>query len=345
MTKTCAMLTKGVYGDSEKDEKALEIIQEAFIALNANYMRRGARLIDLRERSIIATVEVGKKKCNNIIPQLKYSKKLFTAAFFTLLSYCLLSENLSANFALKYALGTRCLVPNNYFVWEFTRPVSTCEFCRGIDSALILPNLTREEFKRYAYSSRPMVIKNAAGHWPAKKVFSLYFFRNLYESIEGAYESVQEECQFLHFKSNFASLKEVFAMSDRRALNLPGEQPWYVGWKNCHPQVLEIMKEFYQTPHFLPQDAEVPHTNYVFLGYEQGAVMHLDYIPRLMWQGQVLGSKTWSVAPTPECDKVCKKFDFSVNAGDIILLDTRVWYHGTNVKDGQFSLTVTSEYG
>lgn len=77
----------------------------------------------------------------------------------------------------------------------------------------------------------------------------------------------------------------------------------------------------------------------------EGAVMHLDYISRLMWQGQILGSKTWSVAPTPECDNVCQRFNFSVDAGDVVLLDTRIWYHGTLVNNGKFSLTVTSEYG
>uniref|UniRef100_A0A6V7M8L3 Uncharacterized protein n=1 Tax=Bracon brevicornis TaxID=1563983 RepID=A0A6V7M8L3_9HYME len=71
----------------------------------------------------------------------------------------------------------------------------------------------------------------------------------------------------------------------------------------------------------------------------------MDYIPRLMWQGQLIGDKIWTVAPTPECDKICNTFSFSVNSGDIILLDTRLWYHGTYVQNRQLSLTVTSEYG
>ncbi|KAG7205438.1 hypothetical protein KM043_007430 [Ampulex compressa] len=190
-----------------------------------------------------------------------------------------------------------------------------------------------------------MIIKNAASHWPAKEVFSWRFFRDLYEQTEGAYESVEEECQFLHFKSNFNNLREVFAMSERRADHEKGEDPWYVGWKNCHLQILHEMRKYYSIPHFLPDDAEIPYTNYVFLGYEQGAIMHLDYISRLMWQGQILGAKIWSVAPTPECDTVCTGFNFSVDVGDIILLDTRIWYHATYVQNGGFSLTVSSEYG
>lgn len=45
-----------------------------------------------------------------------------------------------------------------------------------------------------------------------------------------------------------------------------------------------------------------------------------------MWQAQIIGSKTWSVAPTPECDSECTSFKFTVDAADIVLLDTRIWY-------------------
>lgn len=74
-------------------------------------------------------------------------------------------------------------------------------------------------------------------------------------------------------------------------------------------------------------------------------LLQLDYISRLMWQAQVVGSKTWTVAPTPECDSECKSFEFTVDTADVVLLDTRVWYHGTYVENGEFSLTITSEYG
>ncbi|XP_012268100.2 uncharacterized protein LOC105693032 [Athalia rosae] len=325
------------------DEKTVKIIKDAFFMLNIIYLRQAASLVDLRDVS--NAVQINATKGSKLKAHPTCTWRIFSGILLMTLTYALFLQTSGINFLIKYAMGTRCLIPNNYFVWEITRPVSNCKFCQGVNSALILSNLTRDQFKFYAYSSRPMIVKNATNHWPAKKVFSLFFFRNLYESIEGAYESVQEECQFLHFRSDLASLKEVLSMTDRRALNLAGEKSWYVGWKNCHPQVLDVMREFYQTPHFLPEDAESPYTNYVFLGYEQGAVMHLDYISRLMWQGQILGSKTWSVVPTPECGNVCNSFDFSVDAGDVILLDTRVWYHATNVKDNQFSLTITSEYG
>lgn len=126
---------------------------------------------------------------------------------------------------------------------------------------------------------------------------------------------------------------------------LTGQPPWYVGFSNCQPKVLQQLRKLYEIPHFLPADAEVPNTDYVFMGYAQGAIMHLDYIPRLMWQAQLLGNKSWTVAPTPECARECEGFEFYVEPGDAVLLDTRIWYHATSVLDGQFSLTVQSEYG
>lgn len=75
-------------------------------------------------------------------------------------------------------------------------------------------------------------------------------------------------------------------MSESRAKFDAGNQPWYVGWSNCHPAVLEELRRQYPRSHFLPEDAEMLNTDCVYLGYAQGAIMHLDYIPRLMWQAQ-----------------------------------------------------------
>lgn len=247
----------------------LEAIRESFLLLAEDFLRKGHSIEDLK----LAT-KIRRKSSKSVFRHF-YSKKLVLVILLPLL-YSIVVERFGIDFLMQYTQNTRCLVPNNYLVWEFTRPVSNCDFCRGVNSALVLNNLTKEEFQKYAYSSKPIIVKKAASHWMASKVFSLQFFRSLYEQIHGAYESVDEECQFLHFRSNFANLKDVFSMSEQRAMNLPGEEPWYIGWKNCHPQILEIMKKFYEPPHFLPDDAEIPNTNYIFLGYEQGAVMHVS---------------------------------------------------------------------
>ncbi|XP_058792739.1 uncharacterized protein LOC131665117 isoform X1 [Phymastichus coffea] len=316
-----------------------ELIRRRFVAVTRKYLRAGGcSSAELRRAAGLRARTKSRSAALN-------GARLALALALPLLCGLVLGRSLGVRLLLRPVQEQRCLLPNNYLVWEFSRPVSDCDFCRGVDSALVLGNLTRDEFREHAYSSKPIVVKGAAGHWLASKVFSLQFFRSLYERIPGAYESVHEDCQFLHFRSDFDNLREVLHMSERRAMNLPGEAPWYVGWKNCHPQVMEVLKRFYEPPHFLPEDAEMPNSNYIFLGYEDGADMHLDYIPRLMWQGQIIGSKTWTVAPTPECDHVCGSFSFLVDTGDVVLLDTRIWYHSTRVENRHFSLTVTSEYG
>ncbi|XP_050300965.1 uncharacterized protein LOC126739359 [Anthonomus grandis grandis] len=257
----------------------------------------------------------------------------------------LLISNLYMPICLDILLGIRCVVPNNYFIWEGTRPISDCSFCSNVTGPIELHNVTRKEFEPYAYSSHPIVVRQAFLHWPALKKFSWHFFKELYYSIEDSYKSVDEECQFLHFKSDFVSLKNVFSMSIDRVNNLPGEKSWYVGWGNCHPIILEEMRKYYPKPHFLPEDAEIPHKDYVFMGYDDGATMHLDFINRLMWQAQLQGSKIWKLLPPPECQNVCQPLQFLVHPGDGVLVDTRIWYHGTTIPNGEFSLSIQSEYG
>ncbi|XP_043284275.1 uncharacterized protein [Venturia canescens] len=322
-----------------KKKENLEIIRETFLELNLNFLNKGSSLETLKFVVRDGRVKNGTKKVAGQLP-----KRIIIGILLSMLLGALVEMGILGKMK-KYFLERRCLVGNNYLVWELTRPVSSCDFCRDVDAALVLPNVTRSQFQGNAYSSRPIIVKSAASHWQASKIFNITFFRSIYENFEDAYNSIDEECQFLPFKSDLQNLRDVLEMSDKRAAKHPGEESWYVGWKNCHPEILKILNTFYDPPHFLPNDAEVPATNYIFLGYDEGAVMHLDYIPRLMWQGQIIGRKTWTVAPTPECEHVCKTFSFSVDTGDVVLLDTRIWYHGTRVEDGLLSLTITSEYG
>lgn len=255
----------------EAMENNVEFIEKAFLKLTEDYIQHGATIYDLKSATITAD-----SKSRRFLTQCAFWKKVLVILFTPFI--CAIFSKYFYTNLIKSFQDTRCLLPSNYLVWEFTRPISNCDYCRGIDAPLILPNLTKEEFRAYSYSSQPMIIKDAARDWPAREKFTLEFFRDLYERTEGAYESVEEECQFLHFKSNFANLREVFTMSEERALHRNGEDPWYVGWKNCHPQILDAMKPFYSVPHFLPEDAEIPYSNYIFLGYEEGAVMHVSVI-------------------------------------------------------------------
>ncbi|XP_034831128.1 uncharacterized protein [Maniola hyperantus] len=268
-----------------------------------------------------------------------FKRKIIISVGVALISVLLVS------LGVDYLLSARCLLPINHLVWEATRPLADCSYCANVTKPIILQNVTRQSFRRYAYSSKPIIVKDAISHWRAIKEFNFHMFKKLYEKTAGSYESLEEGCQFLNFKTDLFTLKEVFEMPAARVRNEPGQDPWYVGWGNCHPDILAKIRKYYTVPEFLPEDAEFPATENLFFGYEMGAVMHLDYIPRLMWQGQVKGNKTWSVVPVPECEHVCHEFQYYVEPGDVVLLDTRLWYHSTSIPKGQFSLTVQSEYG
>lgn len=45
---------------------------------------------------------------------------------------------------------------------------------------------------------------------------------------------------------------------------------------NCHPQILKELRKFYTKPQFLPEDCEMPAKDYVFMGFDAGATMHVS---------------------------------------------------------------------
>lgn len=314
-----------------------------------DFIRKKARkkLQYLQEGAIKAGIEKVLLKQLNYICEYKnyeFSKRNTNGILIRSLILAILIIFISVSM-VNYLLSTRCLLPSNYLVWEATRPLADCRYCDNVTKPIILRNVSREQFNEYAYSPKPIIVKNGISNWKAIKEFNFGMLKRLYEQTHGSYESFDEGCQFLNFKTNLFSLKEVFNMPEARVRNEPGQKPWYIGWGNCHPEILLTLRQYYNVPDFLPEDAEFPATENIFFGFEMGAVMHLDYIPRLMWQGQVSGRKTWLLAPVPECDHVCQKFQFYVEPGDVVLLDTRIWYHATKIPKDEFSLTVQSEYG
>lgn len=219
---------------------------------------------------------------------------------------CLLISS-PISYLADYMLGIRCILPNNYLIWEATRPISDCSYCRGVNRPLILNNMTQDEFQvrfhsqwprsfvrslhslirsfhlwlfqPFAYSPRPIIIKNAVSHWPAKQTLSFEYLRQLYLENPLALDAFDEECQFLQFQSNFASLRQLFdSVNDivGKSNGSASQPSWYVGFSNCQTSILNALRELYPRPHFLPADAEIPNTDYIFLGYDQGAVMHVS---------------------------------------------------------------------
>lgn len=51
-----------------------------------------------------------------------------------------------AQHAIASVMGIRCFVPNNYMIWEATRPITDCDYCRSVSRPVILINATKQEF-------------------------------------------------------------------------------------------------------------------------------------------------------------------------------------------------------
>lgn len=103
------------------------------------------------------------------------------------------------------------------------------------------------------------------------------FLRELYTKNRNALDSYDDECQFLQFQSKFKSLREFFEnVDDVKSFLGENELSWYVGFSNCQPKILYELRKLYAKPHFLPDNSEIPSTDYIFLGHDEGAVMHVS---------------------------------------------------------------------
>ena len=62
-----------------------------------------------------------------------------------------------------------------------------------------------------------------------------------------------------------------------------------MGWANCDDEAAEILKEYYATPSFFPEDAEFGRRDWIFIGTPgYGAPLHLDNVKYPSWQAQVI---------------------------------------------------------
>ncbi|KAF0313688.1 Bifunctional arginine demethylase and lysyl-hydroxylase JMJD6 [Amphibalanus amphitrite] len=244
---------------------------------------------------------------------------------------------------LRQSLGTNpCLVPNNFALMETTRPISSCDICSA-ELPVRLHRPDRAEFAAHAYRGRPVLVSGATETWPAQRRVNLPFLRRLYARVGANASSVSEDgCQFLAFRSALESLEEVLEGRVEAAADGP---PWYIGWSNCDPRVAAMLRGLYSWPSFLPEEGEGSAVDWIFMGTPgQGTAVHIDNVHRPSWQAQIAGSKRWRLFPPPECEKVCRPLTVDVHPGDIFLLDTNQWYHGTEVIGKEMSITIGSEY-
>ena len=144
---------------------------------------------------------------------------------------CLEIQSVEDLHAFVMLEGHRCALDTSIFLTEIGRPLVNCDMCRNLQEVPTERNITIEDFRsKYAYSSVPVLIKDATRDWTAMSTFSFDYFKELYQTTEGALQSVEDECQFFPYKTEFDTLADVFNISDKRATFQEGEKPWYIGW-------------------------------------------------------------------------------------------------------------------
>ncbi|CAF1471903.1 unnamed protein product [Rotaria magnacalcarata] len=243
-----------------------------------------------------------------------------------------------------------CLAPKLEFLVDAFRPPTSCGICRNVDHIERISNISREEFEeKYAYTNHPVIITDAMKDWLATEKFNFKFFKRLYRTNSSALRAVEEHCQFFPYKNKheFETLGDVFDMDVERAYMIDDDyQPWYVGWSNCDYSTAYLLRQYYSRPYFLPEQSESSKLDWIFMGTPGlGAHMHIDNVDLPSWQAQIRGRKQWTLRPVPECLFSCKEFNFIVEPGEIIILNTNVWYHKTFViSEDEISITIGSEF-
>jgi len=229
---------------------------------------------------------------------------------------------------------------------DFCRSPVDCSICRDVNAIdeVHVDSLSVEEFEeRYAYSSRPLVVRNASLNWAAMDILNYDWLKSVYLSDPTILDKEDDECWFNRYKTpEFRNLRSVFRMSETRK----SSRPWYVGWAVCHEEVAQELHKLYDRPSFISPESTPPKKPWIFIGTPgPGAHFHVDNVDLPSWQAQIAGAKTWYLRPPPECFWSCPgNLEITLYPGDIIVVNTNVWFHSTKVSGSEISVVITNEY-
>ena len=124
-----------------------------------------------------------------------------------------------------------CILELGDAVVDLARPPVDCSICESVHKVDKVSGISQEKFEEfYAYTGRPVVIKDGIKNWTATKTFSFDFFKSVYHEDSPALLNQETNCQFFPYKTTFGTLAEAFNMSSARAQGQDGTDPWYFGW-------------------------------------------------------------------------------------------------------------------
>ncbi|XP_065206176.1 uncharacterized protein LOC135835708 isoform X2 [Planococcus citri] len=232
---------------------------------------------------------------------------------------------------MKLISRKKCILGPKNTIFHYIRKPLDCSVCTNKTTIDTVTKITQTEFEeKYAYTGRPLVVRDAARYWKAMEAFDYEFFKHLNDI------SQMHLCQFINYNEEFKNLNELFAMDVARIREKMLLEPWYVGWSVCDPIAVAILRDYYEKPSFLPKTSENYIVDWIFMGTPgHGAKLH----------AQIKGKKRWIIKTPTECLYTCEDtFSVDMKPGDIIVLDSNRWYHSTEVISKQISITVGAEY-
>ncbi|XP_033109933.1 uncharacterized protein LOC117111167 [Anneissia japonica] len=238
-----------------------------------------------------------------------------------------------------------CLIYMHALPEELSRPIADCSMCKDLTTVPRYDFITKEEFElKHAYTSQPAVIAKGTENWTASKNLTFSYLKELYLATADV-DNIQGDCAFFGYRTDFVSLKHAFESITTEMENVePGSPNWYIGWSNCDENISSVIHQLSSKPYFLPERSRQYNT-WIFAGSPGvGAGIHIDTVDLPSWQAQILGRKTWTLTPPPECEHICQTINATLNQGDIIVVNTNQWYHSTTIHEGSISLSIGSEY-
>jgi len=260
-----------------------------------------------------------------------------------------IQDSIDEFYGYRWNYLERCIINDGTFAGGYCRAPKecTCKDVTKIDE-LTVDEMTEELYtKKYAFTNRPVIIRNIATNWSAMNNVDYTWLKNQYTASPDILEEEAPNCFFRCYKTNeFKTLSDVFSMSQERFHDVVNN-PWYVGWSVCQDKVFDALTEQVTLPRFLSRFDMIGNM-WIFIGTPgYGAHLHLDDdLDTNTWQAQISGIKTWFLEPPPECAKVCtKSLQADMFPGDMIIVNTNFWMHKTHVLDHGISLVITQQIG
>merc|ERR1711971_111302 len=201
---------------------------------------------------------------------------------------------------------------------DFCRVPVDCDICSNVREIeeVHVSELSVELFEeRYAYTHRPLVVRNASIFWDALQVIDYNWLKGEYMKKPEEMDKTGDECWFNRYKTNeFRNLRSIFKLIER--------------------------------PTFLHPESTPPKKPWIFIGTPgPGAHYHVDNVDLSSWQAQLRGVKTWRLRSPPECWMSCHgEIKTTLYPGDIIIVNTNIWFHSTKVHGPELSISMVNEF-